>query len=96
LSRVHFLTQTPSVIGWVWRPALYTYLLCAGTLLAAVRLRNWRYLLLLAPALLTTLLYLLLPISSEFRYHYVVILDCLLLALPLQFILPPRACSNML
>jgi len=96
LSRVYFLTQTPSVIGWVWRPALYTYLLCAGTLLAAVRLRNWRYLLLLAPALLTTLLYLLLPISSEFRYHYVVILDCLLLALPLQFILPPRAWSNML
>jgi hypothetical protein len=92
LAGQYFLSMDSRVIWRVWRPAIYSYLLLAAVVLAALRLKEWRYGLLALPALLTTLPYLLLSISPDFRFHYTSYLVGLFLCIPLQF-LPPAAAA---
>ncbi len=89
LAQIYFGSTEARLIGLVWRPALYSYVLLASVILVMLRLKSWRYLLLCVPAMLTTMPFIVMPVSPEFRYHYPAYLVSLLLFIPLQFIPPP-------
>ncbi len=60
----------PRFIWFIWRPAIYFYalLLCVG--LAAVRTKNIKVLLVSAPAVLNSLIWLPLITTQDFRFQY--------------------------
>ena len=75
----------------IWRPALYQYLALWAAGVVCLRRRAWRYLLVLAPAVLHTGFLALCLLSQEFRYQYAVYVVCFA-ALPLLW-LPAAAPS---
>ncbi len=76
----------------IWRPALYLYLLLAGAALSVWRSRQWRYLLMVTPALLHTLLLIPATVAQDARYQYPVYLVSLVLSGGLLLGIP-RACA---
>jgi hypothetical protein len=84
-SAVRF-SHDPSVIWFVWRPALHLYFLLTCVGFAAIRMRNRKMLLIAAPAVLNSLVWLALITTQDFRFQYPVYVMALivpaLLAVP--------------
>jgi hypothetical protein len=70
LRRVVAWTEDPARVWWTWRPALYLYLLVACAVVAAARGRDARLLLVAAPAVLNSLVWVALISSQDTRYQY--------------------------
>jgi hypothetical protein len=83
LVEMFYRTIAPDVIAVFWRPAAYFYLYLAAVILAAVRLREGRFLVIGVPATAAYALYIVLPPSPELRYFYSVYLSSVVLTLPL-------------
>jgi len=60
----------PSVIWWVWRPALYLYLTLFCALVAAARVGDWRLLVAPGPAVLNSLVWMMFVAAQDVRYQY--------------------------
>jgi hypothetical protein len=78
---------------WLWRPALYLYLALASITLAAIRLRRKNVLLLMLPIALNSLVWLVLIVAQDFRYHYPVYVIGLI-APALLFAQPTESTAN--
>ena len=65
----------------LWRPALFLYLVAGGALIAAIRARNWKILLVLAPVLLHSAGLVLTTVNQDLRFQYPVLLAAPLLIL---------------
>ncbi len=77
----------PDNISWLWRPALYFYILVAASAIAAIRSRYWKFLLLCIPVVLNSLV-LVMTLAQDFRYEYSVVLAGLLFSFYLIFSVP--------
>jgi hypothetical protein len=96
------LVQTfyaPNYQWLAWRPALWMYLFFAGCTMAAVRSRNWKYLLVALPIFTQEGIMTISSISPDFRYHWGVTLTGILMSGYLLFAIPrrdakPASCSN--
>ena len=82
------LSHRPNIIWFVWRPALYLYVLMACILLAAIRLKNFNLLQVGVPALMNSLVWLAVITTQDFRFQYPVYVMALIA--PLLFMIPPR------
>lgn len=72
---------------FIWRPAFYLYLFLASVVIASIRVKSWKFLLLSVPIILHVLPFFLISTSKAiFRYHYSVAIVSLLLSLPLFFL----------
>lgn len=60
----------PNINWLVWRPAIYLYLFLGAILIAALRRKNARILLIAVPVLLQSISMTLIPTAPNFRYHY--------------------------
>ncbi len=58
----------------IWRPALYLYAMIFFTIILAMRLRSWKYLLYMFPGLLQSGILLVVNVAQDFRYQYSVYL----------------------
>lgn len=73
---------------WMWRPAVYLYLLSTLLVILSWRYRERLYLILL-PALFNSLpIFLIVVHKSIFRYHYPIVILGIVLILPLLFFKP--------
>jgi hypothetical protein len=92
-AMTQFLTQTMQQmvpldnISWLWRPALYLYLALAGTIIATIRSRYWKFLLVCIPIGLNSLM-IVMTLAQDFRYQYPVVLVGLLFSIYLLFGIP--------
>jgi hypothetical protein len=85
----------PRLIWLTWRSALYMYLFFLGILVAAVRSRNARYLLVALPIVLQVLLMVLLGPGNDFRYHWGVYLVGMLTSGYLLLGVPKNAAESL-
>jgi hypothetical protein len=74
-------------ISWLWRPALYLYILLAASAIAALRSRRWKFLLVGVPIVLNSLV-IVMTLAQEFRYQYPVVLVSILFSLYFLFGIP--------
>ena len=81
-------SHDPQLIWFIWRPAIYFYalLLCVG--LAVVRTKNLKLLLVSAPAVLNSLVWLPLITTQDFRFQYPVYVMALIV--PTLLFVPRR------
>lgn len=63
-------SQVPAVSWFLWRPALYLYLLLGGVVIASLRRGSPRYLLVALPVALDSLGMLFLTLAQQLRYQY--------------------------
>ena len=63
-------SMAPGVAWLFWRPALYLYLVLAGTCVACARGGDWRYWAVAAPALANSAVIALMTPAQDFRYQY--------------------------
>jgi len=71
---------------WLWRPAFYLYAFAGLVVLLSLRHRKKMYLILI-PSLVNSLpIFLIVVHKSIFRYHYPVVVLCLVLFVPLLFL----------
>jgi hypothetical protein len=70
LERIVRMTLKPSVIWFIWRPALYLYFFLLFVALAAVRVGNGRLLQIGIPALLNSLVWFIFITTQDFRFQY--------------------------
>ncbi|MEW6253080.1 MAG: DUF6020 family protein, partial [Planctomycetota bacterium] len=63
-------SQHPDNLWFWWRPALYLYVAVAGALIAAARARDARYVLVIAPLVMNSLMIAVLAPAQDFRYQY--------------------------
>ncbi len=66
--------HNPKLSWLIWRPALYLYLFLFVVFMIVLRTRCWKYLLMAAPVLIQSVLFTLIPLAPNFRYHYAVYL----------------------
>ena len=66
-------------IWWVWRPAVYLYLTLLCGVATAVRLGNPRVLMLAAPSVINSLVWLVFGMAQHFRYQFPVYMIALIL-----------------
>lgn len=62
--------HNPNINWLVWRPAIYLYLFLGAILIAALRRKNARILLIAVPVLLQSISMTLIISAPNFRYHY--------------------------
>jgi hypothetical protein len=62
----------PPRLSWIWRPALALYVLLFCVAVGAARVRDWRFLAVGLPAVLNSLVWLLVVSSQDARYQYAV------------------------
>jgi len=75
---------------WMWRPAVYLYAFTGLVMLLALRFRRKMYLV-LVPSFINSLpMFLVVIHKSIFRYHYPIVVLCLVMLIPLLFLeMPP-------
>jgi hypothetical protein len=73
-----------------WRPAMYMYLFFAGCVMAGIRSRNGKYLLVALPIFVQGSIMSITSISPDFRYHWGVYMTGILLSGYLLFAIPRR------
>jgi hypothetical protein len=78
LLQVLYWTWQPNVIQFVWRPALYLYLAVGAIIVCVLRQRQLIWVLIITPALMNSLSYMLINVAQDFRYQYSVYLTGLL------------------
>jgi hypothetical protein len=84
------LSYRPSLHWLFWRPALFMYLFFAGCIVAALRSRNAKYLLVALPIFVQTGMMMSLSFSCDFRFHWGTYLIGILLSGYLLFAIPCR------
>lgn len=95
LVALHRWSTEPGQIWWIWRPALYLYLLLGTVIALALRWRDRQVLVLGLPALPCSLLWLALITVNDTRFQYAVYLMGLIaLVLPFARPLPGLACEQ--
>jgi hypothetical protein len=82
------LSHRPNIIWFVWRPALYLYALMACIFLAAIRLKKFNLLQVGIPALMNSLVWLVVITTQDFRFQYPVYVMALIA--PLLLFIPRR------
>ena len=70
LTSLYMWTIENSQVWLVWRPALYLYLALGSVALVALRVRTWRYLLILLPVCLNALALALTATDCDSRFHF--------------------------
>jgi len=93
ISQIVYWSVDPGRIWFMWRPAIYFYALLLSVGLAAVRTKNIKVLLISAPAILNTLIWLPLITTQDFRFQYPVYVMALIV-LALIFVPPPTRKSE--
>jgi hypothetical protein len=88
IYRLFDLSRHNKFLFWMWRPAVYLYILSMVVVLLSWRLRKKLYLV-MVPVLFNSLpLFLVVIHKSVFRYHYPLVILALILILPLLFLRP--------
>ncbi len=74
LIRYHELSRKIEILWLTWRPALYFYLFIFGVIIASVRKRDPKFLLLAVPIIFQETVLFLITTCQDFRFHYPVLL----------------------
>ncbi len=81
-------SQQPDWQWLIWRPALYLYLALTGSIIAAIRLGQWKYLLVMLPLSLHSFPLIFATLSQDVRYQYSAFLVALIIGIPFLLGLP--------
>jgi hypothetical protein len=87
-------TLHPRFEWWCWRSAAYLYLLLGAVVVACLRARNPRYLLVAGPVLLNSMTVWLFCVTQDFRYVYPTLSLALLVSPYLLFYVPRKSVSE--
>jgi hypothetical protein len=85
LAEVIIKTQQPLVSWFFWRGAPFLYVLVLGAAVAALRARDWRYWVVVAPPVLVAGALVLAAPAQDYRYMYPVVLSGMILSPYLLF-----------
>jgi hypothetical protein len=91
LAKVIIKTQQPLVSWFFWRGAPFLYVLLLGAAVAALRARDWRYWVVVAPPVLVAGALVLAAPAQDYRYMYPVVLSGMILSPYLLFGVARRA-----